>query len=129
MRAGLDRLLVLHEVGGRALVGNDFAIGENGIAGDMVEMPMAEKHGEALCALLGERAADEARVGNRDVRVVDEGVAAIEDCVACDADRQRTVIDPILALGEDVAVDATVIERDDAFGRTQNSPVSPGATS
>ena len=112
---------------GGARRGDHLAVGERRGAGDVVEMPVAEHDHEARDALGLERVADEAGVLDRDVRVVDQRLVAVDDRVAGDAERQRAVVDPVRALGEAVALDAPVVEGDDPVGRVKHAHVVHGA--
>ncbi len=58
-----------------------------------------------------------------DMRVVDQRVIAIDDRMAGDAERERAVVDPVGALGEAVAFDAPVIEREHVLRRGQDAQV------
>ena len=74
------------ERGGREGGGNHLAVGEGLGPGDVVEVLVAEHDDEAPHALGLQRLADEARVLDRDVRVVDERLVAVDDRVAGDAE-------------------------------------------
>ena len=82
--AGLDRGAFRLEVLGGAGGGEDLAIGEGLVAGDVIEVPVAERDGDRLDPALLERSPDEAPALDRDVGVVDERLAPGEDGVAGD---------------------------------------------
>jgi hypothetical protein len=74
---------------------------------------MAECHGDTADASFDENGANGFRMCQRNVRVIDERVLAIDDGVAGDAERKRTVVDPVAAGGEAVSWNTTVIEGQD----------------
>jgi len=86
----------------------------------VVEVPVAEHDREALDALGVQRRADRARVGDRDVGVVDECLRAVDDREAGDPQRERALVDPVRLRGVAIAGNAAVVEREDARRRAQD---------
>jgi hypothetical protein len=101
--------------------GEDLAVGEGLVAGDVVEMPVAEQDGDLLDTAFPERPPDEAAALDRDVRVVDQRLAPRQQRVARDPERDRPLIDPVRLLGEAVPLDPSLVEGEDVRSRLQNA--------
>jgi hypothetical protein len=84
---------------------------------------MAEDDREPLGAAPAQFLADEARVLDRDAGVLDEGLAAVEDRVAGDAQFERAVVDPVRGLGEALALDPAVVEGQNTRARLEHAQV------
>ena len=80
---------------GRELVGDDLAILEHLIAGDMIVMPVAENDPDRAYAHCFERLPDKARMGQRNMRVVDKRFRAIDDRISADAQGIGAVVEPV----------------------------------
>lgn len=106
----------------RQLVGDDLAIGEGLVAGDMIEMVMADDEAQALHAHAFEEQPDLAGVGEGEMRVINEGVVLIDQRIARGAKREAAVIKPILVFRMEPDIwDAPVIERIDEGQRLQHA--------
>ena len=106
-------------------VGDDFAVGEGGGAGDMVEMPVAEHDRKSAHASGLQLGPDEAGMVDRNMRVVDQRLVALDQRIAGNAERQRAIVDPVGPFGKPVVFDAAVIEGEDAAGRVEDAQM-PG---
>ena len=83
--AGLDgRPLFGHGRHGQP-VGDDLTVGENLVAGDMIEMGVAQNHPQPGKARVGQGLPDQPGMRDRDVGVVDQRLVAIDDRIAGDA--------------------------------------------
>ena len=118
-----DRGLEPPEQVGGAFGCDDLAVLEGGGAGDVIEMPVAENNGELPHALVLEGLADVACMLDRDVRVVDDRLGISDHGVARDAERQRSVVHPVRALRKAIAINASVVEGENAFGGTKHAHV------
>src|SRR5262245_7918272 len=84
-------------------------------------MPVAEHDRERPHPVALQGRADEARVLDRDVCVVDERLVAVDDGVAGDPQRERSVVDPVRAVRVAIAVDPPVVERVNPLGRPEHA--------
>src|SRR5207342_466920 len=114
-----DRGLEPAEQVGGAFGCDDLAVLEGGGAGDVIEMPVAENNGELTHALVLEDLANVTRMLHRDVRVVDDRLVISDDGIARNAERQRSVIHPVRAFAKPIAINASVVESEDSFGRVK----------
>jgi hypothetical protein len=62
---------------------------------------------------------------DRHVRVVDQRLAVVYYRVAADAERQRSVVDPVRAVGEAISLDPPVVEGEDVLRRAERAQASP----
>jgi hypothetical protein len=83
---------------------DDLAVAEDGAAGNMIEMPVAENDREFPHAFALELVADIAGTLDRDVRVVDQRLAIGDYCVAGDTQRQGAVIHPVRVFRKAIAL-------------------------
>ena len=77
---------------------NDLAILEDGVARDVIGVPVAEDDGDLADATVLEVLADEASVGDRDMRVVDQRFRAIDDGIGGGAQLKGAIVQPVRLL-------------------------------
>ena len=82
----------------RQLMRDDLAIGKGLVAGDVIEVPMAEHDADALRSHALQESPDLARMCDGEVRVIDEGVVLIDKRIARGAEREAAIVEPVLLL-------------------------------
>ena len=119
-RSTLVLRLVLFQKPAGQRSGDDLAIGEDGVARDMVGVPMAEGDANGRHPRLAERPPDQRGMVERDVRVVDQRLGAIDDGVGAGAEPKRAVVEPVRPLEGADTVDPTVIKGIDGGSRAKD---------
>ena len=123
MGSRFDGLLVFAQVIKGAAVGNDAAIGKGLGARHMIEMPVAQDNGKFCDAAFGQGFANELAMGNGDMGVIDDGFMAADDGITGNAERQCTIINPVVNIGKTLSLHPAIIKRHDIGVRFENAEV------